>query len=495
MNVKSPELLFSRFVRNYNEPFSVKEVKKIFSIAGFNLSSKMIEFYIDSCPDVLRMENGFYITKSGAFTGEIFSIMPTREEFEQGVMVIGDRCIPFLDSDRITSSYSFYINGKKIPTKSGRFDSDLAIDMFILFGEEYAPQYIASDPASDLDMVERVFELPSYVNLTGLDLDFLKRNYQFKKGDRILCCVTDWDSCKVNIMIMHSSQNKFERGEAGEKRLLWYSQFENFLLESFEKYGPVSSIEEQLINVYFAHRKELCVPYCGSVEEYLGHYAKKVGVESFGVETRLWEKGKEVPAFGGWNKNELGQMKNLSDKISFPEFLFSSVPEFIEDQYIFDSFYSRKEENLLDNVVNSLTQEEFSVDKKTLSELALNLKERSAILKKQYNWFRDHNLGAVRKKALDLYGEVFLLVCKLDYAGSLIANLPQQEVVILSQLYGHLLQIFEALAGDPCMEDSASECLISLEGMKWNFDEIRGPIEFSLQKQKNNRFTVLNLEK
>ncbi len=495
MNVKSPELLFSQFVRNYNEPFSIKDVKKIFSLAGFNFSSKVLELYIDSCSNILRMENGLYITKCGAFTGELFSIMPTRQEFEQGVMVIGDRCIPFLDSDRVTSSYSFYINGKKIPSKVGRFDSDLAIDMFILFGEEYAPQYIASDPASDLNMVERDFELPAFVNLSGLDLDFLKRNYQFKKGDRILCCVTDWDKCKVNIMIMHSGQNKFERGETGEKRLLWYNKFENYLLEGFEKYGPSSSIEEQLINVYFAHRKELCVPYCGSVEEYLGRHAKKVGIGNFGVETRLWKKGENVPAFGLWNKVELGQMEVLADKVPFPEFVVSSVPEFIADQYILDSFYSRKENSLLNNIVESLTQKEFSLDDKTLSTLALNLKERSAILKKQYNWFRDQNLGPVRKKSLDLYGQVLLLVRKLDYAGSLIANFPQQEVVILSQLYGHLLQMLEAVAGDPGIEEETDEFLISLEGMKWNFDEIRGTIEFSLQKQEINRFTILNLEK
>lgn len=494
MKTCNQENFFSQLINEYKEPFSLRELKHAVCSMGFSLSTSDLKDALEANPNILHMENDLYITKAGAFSGEIFSILPTSEEFENGVLVCGDRCVPFLDSERSGGFYSFYINGKKIPSKVGEFDSDHAIDMFILFGEEYAPQYIASDPANDINMVERDFELPNKVKLTGIDLDFLKRNYHFNKGDRLLCCVSDWNKCKINIMIIHSNANKFDKGDVGEKRLEWYSQLENYLLESFDKYGPLSTIEEQLVNVYFAHRKELCVPYCGSFEEYLERYAKKVALQNFGVETRLWKKGEDVPAFGNWNKVELNQMERISDKIPFSEFILDSVPDFVIDQYVLDSFYLRKPENLVENFISSLSQNEFSFDEKVLEFISLNLKERSDILKEDYNWFRDQILGPIRKKALDLYGKVLLLIRKLDYEGSLIEDFPQQEIVILSQLYGHLMQMLEAISFDPNIEDSADEFSLSLDGMQWNFEEIKGTVELSLQEQELNRFAVSNLD-
>lgn len=494
MKSSNQEKFFSQLINEYKEIFSLKELKSAFFSMGISFSTKDLRNVLEANPNILHLENDLYITKAGAFTGEIFSIFPSTEEFENGVMVTGDRCIPFLDSERNLCSYSFYINGKKIPSKIAEFDSDHAIDMFILFGEEYAPQYIANDPANEIDMVKRDFELPAKVKLTGIDLDFLKRNYHFNKGDRLLCCVNDWNKCKINIMIIHSNLNKFDKGDVGEKRLEWYSQLEKYLLESFDKYGPLSTIEEQLVNVYFAHRKELCVPYCGSFEEYLERYAKKVGIQNFGVETRLWKKGEDVPAFGKWNKVELNQIEKISSKISFSEFILESVPDFIIDQYVFDSFYSRKPDELVKNFIFSLSQNEFSFDEKILEYITLNLKERSAILKEDYNWFRDQILGPIRKKALDLYGRILLLVRKLDYEGSLIEDFPQQEIVILSQLYAHLMQMLEAISSDPNIEDCAEEFLLSLDGMKWNFEEIKETVEISLQEQELSKFTVSNFD-
>ncbi len=172
------EDLVVKFLRTYRHPFSLSEMKKVFEACGIEAEPQDIEYYLDSSVNVMKLANGKYLTYAGAFTGEIFSIMPTSAEAEQGVLVAGDRCMPFVESDRISSTLKFYINGKKIPSKVGVFDSDAAIDMFVLFGEEYAPQYIAADPANaDINMAERDFELPNTVKLTGLSLDFLSEHY------------------------------------------------------------------------------------------------------------------------------------------------------------------------------------------------------------------------------------------------------------------------------------------------------------------------------
>ena len=84
------------------------------------------------------------------------------------------------------------IDGIRLQRKSATFDSDEAIDKFMLFGEEYAPQYIAADPANEgLDVMAVSGELSNSVNLTGLDMSLLKEQYAFERGDRLVCKVVD----------------------------------------------------------------------------------------------------------------------------------------------------------------------------------------------------------------------------------------------------------------------------------------------------------------
>ena len=164
------EDLLSKFVRTYTKSFTLKEMKKVLSSLKIKATTQEIVEFLAENPNVLELANGSYITRAGAFTGEIFSIVPTASEVSQGVFVPGHRCMPFVESDRISSSLSFFANGKKIPMKVGEFSADDAIDMFMLYGEEYAPLYIAADPANaELNLAQREFELPNKVRLNVFD--------------------------------------------------------------------------------------------------------------------------------------------------------------------------------------------------------------------------------------------------------------------------------------------------------------------------------------
>lgn len=487
----SREDLAEKFLRTYVKPFTAKDMKKVLNSIGFSASLEDAEDFLCSSPNVLELEDGWFITHAGAFTGEIFSIVPTAAEARQGVFVPGDRCMPFVESDRISSTLRFYVKGKKVPSKVGVFDSDDAIDMFMLYGEEYAPQYIATDPANkDMDLLSQDFELPNTVRLTGLDLGYLSEKYGYKKGDRILCCVTDWNAGKLNMMVLHSDETRFDKGEVGEQRIEWFAELEKKLLECFEKRGPMASIEEQLVTVFFENRRSLCVPYCGSMEEFLLKHTGKIGFEHYGVETRLWRKGEEVPAFGKWNSTLAVLNNELTKSISFAEYTISSIPEFVYDQIILDALYQKKKD-FVKYALDFVCRDDFSLDDVQLQKIILSLKERYAILQKDYNWFADQLLGPVRKKALELYGSVSSLVRKIDFLGELILNLPGQEVVVLAQLHGHLLRMIETIASDPSSEENADALVLSLDGMSWKFEDIEGILEASLAKEKQSQFKVI----
>lgn len=491
MRVTEKEISAMKFLRTYCSLFTLKGMKKILNESGIPATLDDTRDFLEGNPNVLALNNSRYITRAGAFSHEIFSILPTAREFEQGVFIPGSRCMPFVDSDRISSLFSFYAGDKKLGRKVAEFDSDDAIDMFLMYGEEYAPQYISADPANaDLDMVDRNFELPAKVKLTGIDISYLKQKFGFKKGDRILCCVTDWDAGRINIAVSRTSVNDFDRGEIGEMRLGWYALLEKYLLESFERFGPQATIEDQLTKVMFEHRQKLCVPYCGSVEEYISTYAKKVGLQHYGVETRLWYKDQDVPAFGKWNITEYRAHAKSVSAFPLKDFLLATVPDYVMDEYVADGFFTRSK-NIVSDVIDSLCQGEVTLDDEDISALSLNLKGRGDIISPAYNWFSDQVLGPVRHKALSLFGKINMLVTKADYYGAGAETPFQQDLVILSQLYSHLLRMIETIAFDAEAESGAEAFLLSLDGMEWNFEDIEDSVMASIEKARLASFKVV----
>lgn len=488
MNIKI-QALVDKFLRSCCNRFTAHDMAKFFHSIGVSFNDRESAEYLSNCPWVFALEDGMYMTRAGAFTGEVFSIKPTAEEYEQRILIPGSRCIPFVDSEMLSSSLVFYSGGRKLKSKTGVFDSDLAIDMFIMYGEEYAPQYIAADPANEtIDMVSRDFELPNKVQLTGIDLTPLIERQSLQKGDRLLCSVTDWDLGHINVVILHDGDNTFDRGFDGSARLNWYRVLEEALTESFERLGPCGSLEEQLANVFFENMDTLCMPLCGSFEEYLKRYAKNVGLEHFGVETRLWYKGKDVPAVGPWNADDLDFM----DKKRYTPgnvLLPFTIPADVMEQYVVDMHFSRNVD--YKKLLQKMYPHDYVFHKDEKSYILWQIKDIDDYIAKEYNWFADQKAGPVRREALELFSKVNALVYEVDCSSESIKQFPQQELVILTQLYSHLYRILQSFNDIESLERDADALLLSLDGMDWNFEDIRGPLEAAVESQRRNRFKVV----
>ncbi len=473
-----------RFLRTYAEKFTIKDMVKFFGAMGVKVSSQECLAFLEECPWVFALEGDAYVTRAGAFTGEIFSIRPTAKEFEQKMFVPGSRCIPFVDGEQLSSSLVFSIDGKRLPKKVGSYDCDTAIDLFQFYGEEYAPQYIASDPANNnLDMVSREYDLPNNVLLTGVDIEMLIDDYGMQLGDRILCSVMNWDKGDVHVMVVRDGKNKFNRGIDGSAKIEWYEKLEKALLESFERLGPCSAMEEQLANVFFENSHDLCSPLCGSVEEFISNYSSKVGFEHFGVETRLWYKGQDVPAIGTWNSPSFEGRRLNRSPISF------GLSQEILEQYISDMLF-RKDTDF-DKLLERIYPADYVFHKDEKSYILEVLRDFYETMNAKYNWFADRIVGEIRKSTLELYSLVSALVYKIDTTADNVQELPQQELVILTQLYGHLYRILHSISDIDAIERDSDAILMSVDGMKWNFEDIRGTLESALERQRVSRFKVV----
>ena len=483
------EILVNNFLRSFTDIFTLKDAVKIFDAIGIHCSERECEKLLIQNPLVFALKNHQFITRAGTFSHEVFSIKPTAREVEKGVVVIGSRCMPFIDSNILTSALEFRIEGQLVPKKAALFSSDFAIDAYQLYGEEYAPQFIASDPANEsLHLEERDYLLPAQVYMTGLDVEFLSTNFGFEKGDRLLCCIDDWSEGHLNMMVLHEHQWLFTNNEVTEERINWFNNLEKLMLESFDQNGPCGSIEEQFANVFCQNLSSLCISSCGSIEEFLTYHNRKVAFESFGVESRLWRKGEEIPAVGKWNKIDLSAVKKSSGRRGEGRPFAYETPPYVLDLFIRDMLFRRSEN--LNDIVALYYPKEYKPEPREERDLLLHLKSRNTIIKKTYNWFKDQPWGHVRRQTLELYTRVNYLLLQIDKAGDVLEYLPQHEIIVLSQIYSNLLKMLQWICDEVYEYCSMDNALDTVEGMKWNFEEIEGSIKKGLRDCQLKKFKV-----
>ena len=393
--------------------------------------------------------------------------------------------MPFVDPEMLPSSLTFTYKGEVLPPKIVTFASPDAADLFALYGAEFASQYIAADPANEgLDLAAHDFELPPEVHLTVNSLEPLVKYCGFKYGDRILCRVVDWDYGRIEVVPVKRDENPMRMQADDLERQNWYARLESDFLESFAVAGPCASIEEQLACIFFDDGKALCTAHCGSVEEFLLQ-SRKVAYEPFGVETRLWKAGEEVPAVGTWNN-----FLNIDTDSDDPIFEDLAAPDFVFDAYIEDQLFEKKYDP--DLVLERILPDGVHLKPEERKILLLHIDSCHAIIKKDYNWFADFHIGPLRRRALALYRKASRLVLEIDRSAVNLERYPQQELVILSQIYNHVLRMLEMIEREPtAAAEDVDEIAASLDGMECNFEDISGELTDAVKSESGSGFVVV----
>lgn len=486
------ELLVKQFLRSYTETFSIEEFAAFIKECGVKSTIKDCEEYLAECDNVFLLKSGFYATRAAAFTNQYFSFKPGRKEIEQGMFITGHRCMPFVDPDVLSFGICFYYKDELLIKKIGTFDSKTVLDCFYLYGDEYSSQYVASDPANaDVDLGKSDFVLPQTVKITGNNIKPLLED-GFKYGDRIICRVVDWDRNCVEIDFESRNSSGLQMTMEDVARSSWYSELEKDLVSSFDILGPLSSIEEQLCMIFANNRDRLCKKNCGSLDEFFER-TNKVGFELFGVETRLWHKGQDVPAVGKWNQiqsdSSIDESYNDSEENDEIE-QFEPVSPVVIDSFVKDALFNKNED--ISEILKKIYPNFYKMGNFQLNIMLLNLKNRHGIISSSYNRFADSEFGEIRHKALELFSQVNSLVYSIDMIKSDLKNYPQQALVILSQIYAHIMQIIEAIETDvSAVLREKAEISLSLEGMELNFECVSEDLKAVLEKEKKNGFSVI----
>ena len=442
---------------------------------------------------VFSLINNEFVTKAGVFTGRWFSFKPSREEVEKGQIIIGHRCIPFVNPDTSPDSISILAGGNMVNSSSQAFSMNLALDTFSLYGEGYILPYIFNDKGNkDLPLSSVQYSMPQEITLTSWPLKEIAGDTKFKYGDRILCRVIDWNEGVVEMRAQESGLSEFVISDDAVQREEWYTFFENGLLESFDRHGPASSIEEQLSYLFLENQEELCTRNCGSVEEFLAH-TTKIGFEPYGVESRIWRKGEAVPYSGKWTGLGFERGMLLTDMALA---LTPSVIDAILEDRIYDRRRGKKDiPEDFEGVIQDIFPNMAMISPSERRLVLLNIEKRNDILEKMYNQFTDFPIADLRKRILKLFTKVSELFCGIGGSGISADNFPQQELVILSQIYSHVVRLLEEVENVYLRQQfPAEDVALSLDGMEETFDDISGILFSALESNRAKGFELVKTE-
>ncbi len=439
---------------------------------------------------VFSLVNNEFVTKAGVFTGRWFSFKPSREEVEKDAIIIGHRCIPFVNSEIPPDGINIICDGNVVESGAETFSMNLAMDTFALYGEGYILPYIFNDrnnTALPLSSVQ--YSMPQEIKLTCWPLHKISGAESFKYGDRILCRVVSWSDGLVEMCAQKSGLSEFVISDEAVQREEWYSYFENGLLESFDRHGPASSIEEQLSFLFLENQEQLCTRNCGSTEEFLAH-TTKIGFEPYGVESRIWRKGESVPYTGKWNGMDLDRGMLLADMALT---LTPKVIDAILEDRIYDKNRGKKDlDDDFEDVVKKIFPNMAMISSAERRLVLLNIEKRNDILEKMYNQFSDYPIAELRKRILGLFTRVSELFCAIGGSGIAADNFPQQELVILSQLYSHAVRLLEEVENVYMRPQFPTEDVsLSLEGMEETFDDISGTLVSALECNRFKGFEIV----
>ena len=225
-----------------------------------------------------------------------------------------------------------------------------------------------------------------------------------------------------------------------------------------------------------------------SLEEYLYEKSDIVEIAPYGIETRFWYAGRDIP-----DLKELDNDNKRPDSTSM-EFILHGInipiSEFTVQAYIRDSLF--REDGDCELIISRIIPANISMEEhewKFLFEYTGYILEE---FRKTYNRFADRHKGPIRSRAADLHTAVIDLALRLKKSDIDSSWLPRHTFIILSQIQMHSAGALEDLGSpDSSSPDELDALDGSLDSMVETYEDIKELIDESMNNYRRNSFSIL----
>jgi hypothetical protein len=484
--IASQEEALYDFLDNAKGAFELDEVISFIRLLDPRRSNRLaadVEAFINSRNLAFQSGTRRWISRRGFFERLSFVISPTRLELVNGILIPGHRCIPFANAGLLPQEYTFFWQGSQIPFTTTEGPPEEFYPYYSIFGEEYAPQYVARDNAENENAFNSdPYEDPPEVSIKTLDMRNIYRETAFVPGDRFVVQTLDWKQGSFNLE--KAGKDEWKAADLEE----WFMAAENAFEESFDKLGPASCTEEQIAYAYWYGDARMREVPAYSLEDYLYKKTSKVETAAYGIETRFWYAGREIP-----DRKDQDAYSTRPDKTPVEEILFKlkiPVSEYVIQAYVRDSLYREDgdEELIMRRLVPSCVEIE-NRDKKFLVEYIASVLEE---FREYYNPFTDKIMGPIRQRAGELHTAVIELVVRLCKGDIDTSWLPRHTFIILSQIQCHTAAVMEDLDSDGTLPEAELEALDnSLDSMIETYEDMKELIDDALGSFRRNKLAVI----
>ncbi|MDR2048631.1 MAG: plasmid pRiA4b ORF-3 family protein [Treponema sp.] len=484
MTIGQEDTLYD-FLENVTEPFSLDDIAAFIRMVEPKRLSRLnaeIASFIDTRRIAFPLGGKRWISRRGCFESLRFVISPTNLELLNGILIPGHRCIPFANPALLPQEYSFRWRGKTIPVTTTEGPPEDFYPYYYLFGEEYAPQYVARDnPENESAFNSDLYEDPPEVSIHTLDMRNIYREASFVPGDLFAVSTSDWK--KGVFDLEKADKSAFTQADLDA----WLQAAEEGFRQSFEYLGPGSSTEEQIAFAYWFGGKRMRTLPAYTLEEFLCEKTDHIEIVPYGIETRFWYAGKDIP-----DRRDLEGVRSLPDRTVIEEILYrlgAPVSEYVVQSFVRDALYRDDyDENRIIERIIPRSAGLSGRDREYLADYVLEvLKEFSAT----YSRFTDSAMAPIRMRVGELHTAVIELSLQLQKSND-ISWLPKHTFVVLSQIQGHAASILEDLDTEEAPPRSELDAMDnSIDSMLDTYEDLKELVNEAMESFRKNNISLL----
>jgi hypothetical protein len=425
-----------------------------------------------------------WMSRRGCFEKARFAISPTREELLNGILIPGHRCAPFANPTLLPQDYEFFWNNQRIPSTTSEGDPEDFYPYYSIFGEEYAPQYVARDnPENEAAFNEDPYEDPEEVSIHVLDMRNVYLSSAFVPGDRFEVRILDWKKGKFALERVAKDQWTEEDLHS------WLVAAEQGFMESFTEIGPGLSTEEQVAFAYWYGGERMRSVPAYALEEFLYEKTERIETVGYGIETRFWYAGREIP-----DSREIEKGQILPDRTLLEEMLFQKripVSEYVVMSYVRDALF-RGDTDVECVIKRIIPRSVGSLNGRDRNFLRGYIVEVFNELRDDYNRFADKNMGPIRQRVGELHTAVLDLAARLRKGDIDETSLPKHTFITLSQIQEHAAAVLEDLnTGEEPPESDLDAIDDSIDSMIDTYEDIRELIDEAMDNFRQRNFSVV----
>jgi hypothetical protein len=474
------------FLDNVTDPFTLEEVTSFVRMIESKRSGRLdleIAAFIDSQNLAFRPDNRRWISRRGCFESVPFVICPTRLELLNGILIPGHRCVPFANPQLHPHRYVFYWKGGEVPATTTEGPPDEFYPYYCIFGEEYTPQYLAQDnPENEKAFNSDPYEDPPEVSIRTIDMRNVYRETAFVPGDLFVVRTRDWKEGVFEIEKV--GRNEWSAPELAE----WFKAAEGGFEDSFSLLGPGAATEEQIAYAYWYGGERMRNVPAYALEDFLYEKTDRIETVPYGIETRFWFAGKEIP-----DQKDIDGMQTLPGRTMTEEMLYRRkipISEYVIQAYVRDALFRGEDD--IDRIIERIVPPSLRLDEEELVFLAEYLYGIMDEIKGDYLVFADQDKGPIRQRVGELHTAVIDLGIRLRKGDINPTWLPKHTFIVLSQIQYHAAGILEDLDTEEEMTEGELEAIDnSLDSMIETYEDIKDLIDDALDRFRRNNLSVV----